>query len=613
MAEHRQPEAGAGGTIWAASARMALPWRSRAGAAALALIVGQLVWRGILLRRGYFTQDDFLMLTLGGRPLSVDLLTQDYSGHLFPGGFAIAWWHTQLAPLDWEVAVAEIVALQLLASVLAWMVLCRLLPGSWWRLPILAVYLFCPLTLWPTQWWAVAIQFLPVTIFLFVATWALLHGLQEGGRWSAPVVVGATAAGLLFQERAVLYPIVLAFVAIAYADAVGWRRIGAALRAHRGLWLTLVVLLVGYVALHRELAPIERTSPGSAAATAELVGNFVARNAVPGLVGGPWTHEARGTIVEPAIWAVVTSWVVLLVVVGLTLWRSRSAVWGWLLLLCYTLADVLLLFGGRSGPEFGAVLGLLPRYSADIVPVLMVALGLVARATAEVAAPKPEATRWRRPAVLASALVVVYVASAAVTTAAVAPSSFNEDDRDYVETLRRDLRADPRAVLFDSVPPPGVMVGWFGDRARVSTVVGTAPEAPVFDLATYSLRMADAAGRVRPLDLLETESDVRTADRTCVHKVTAGDATRVRLTGPIRKGKLVARVSYYTAATGFLTVITPGGEEMLPLREGLNTGDVVLQAPVDSLDLRLETAADAPAGVSVCVVGVVVGIPTPRP
>ena len=121
-------------TWWMAAAEALRPWRSAAGAAALVLIGGQLLWRAVILGRGYFTQDDFLMLTLGARPLSLDLLVQDYSGHLFPGGFLFAWANTHLAPLDWTLAVVEIVVLQLVASALAWLVLCRLLPGSWWRL-----------------------------------------------------------------------------------------------------------------------------------------------------------------------------------------------------------------------------------------------------------------------------------------------------------------------------------------------------------------------------------------------------------------------------------------------------------------------------------------------
>ena len=120
-------------TWWMAAAEALRPWRSAAGAAALVLIGGQLLWRAVLLGRGYFTQDDFLMLTLGAHRLALDLVLQDYSGHLFPGGFLFAWANTHLAPLDWTLAVVEIVVLQLIASALAWLVLCRLLPGSWWR------------------------------------------------------------------------------------------------------------------------------------------------------------------------------------------------------------------------------------------------------------------------------------------------------------------------------------------------------------------------------------------------------------------------------------------------------------------------------------------------
>lgn len=344
-------------TLWTAAAEALRPWRSAAGLVALALVAGQLAWRAVLLGRGYFTQDDFLMLTLGGRPMSLDLLMQNYSGHLFPGGFASAWLHTHFAPLDWTVAVVEIVMLQLVASVLAWLVLCRLLPGSWWRVPVLSTYLFCPLALWPVQWWAVAIQYLPVSIFLFLATWAMLHRLQEGSRWSGPLVVLATVAGLLFQERAVLYPVVLGFVAVAYAEAVGLRRIVVALRGHLVVWVPLVAVLLGYVVAHRELAPIASTSPGSAAASAELVGNFLARNAVPGFVGGPWADPGPSTIVIPTAWALAVAWSVLVVVVALTLRRSRSAVWGWWCLLVYTLVDAVLLFGGRTGPDFGEALG----------------------------------------------------------------------------------------------------------------------------------------------------------------------------------------------------------------------------------------------------------------
>jgi hypothetical protein len=599
-------------TVWAVLADGLRPWRSAAGVVALLLVAAQLASRTVLLERGYWTQDDYLMLTLGRAPLSVDLLMHDYSGHLFPGAMLLAWLHTHLAPLDWGVAVVEIVVLQLLAAVLAWLVLCRLLPGSWWRLPVLATYLFCPLALWPTQWWNVAIAYLPVSFFLLLATWALLHRIQEGSRWSGPVVVLATLGGLLFQERAVLYPVVLGFVAVACAEAVGLRRVVSAVRGHLVVWAPLVVLVAGYVVVHRQVAPITRTSPGSGRVAAELVGNFMARNAVPGFVGGPWT-DPGSTIVDPTTSAVVASWTVVVVLVGVTVLRSRSAVWGWLLLLAYTLADVVLLFGGRAGPDFGAAVGLIGRYSADIVPVLVVALGLVLRANA---GPAPEQTSpsrrgWPRSLPAALVLTGCYLVSSAVSTAVVAPLSYNEDDRAYVETLRADLRADPRAVVFDGAPPDNVMVAWFGDEARVSTVVGTAPEQPVFDLPTYTLRMVDADGRLRPIDLVATVSDVPTRDRKCVHHVGSDRVTQVSLADPSGSGKQVARISYYTDASGSLAVDTATGTARIPLRKDLNTADVVVEGPLDHLDMRLETTADTPADSTVCVVLVVVGFPTP--
>ena len=236
------------------------------------------------------------------------------------------------------------------------------------------------------------------------------------------------------------------------------------------------------------------------------------------------------------------------VLVGLTLRRSHSAAWGWLLLLAYTLVAVVLLFGGRTGPDLGAAVGLVPRYAGDIVPVLAVALALVTRACDGDAAENQPAsattTRRRRQLVLGTwVLAGCYLASSAVSTTVLAPYAFNVDDRAYVEALRADLRADPRAVLFDGAPPEGVMVAWFGDDARVSAVVGTAPEDPLFDLATYTMRMVDPAGRLRPIALVGTVSDVPTADRRCVHRVTADQTTQVPLAHATGSGKQVARVS----------------------------------------------------------------------
>ncbi|MCD4534824.1 hypothetical protein LRP67_12085 [Nocardioides sp. cx-169] len=603
----------------------AAPWRSAAGAVALALIAGQAVWRGVLLGRGFFTQDDYLMLRLGAEPLSWEMLTQDYSGHFFPGGFLFAWAHAHYAPLDWGVVVVEILVMQAMAAVLLWMVLCRMLPGSWSRVPLLTVGLTCPLALWPTQWWAVAIQFLPISICLLLAVWALLVHLQEGRRWALPLVLAATAGGLLFQERAALFPVVLGLVACAWSPVSGPRAILEALKSRLlTLWAPLVMLLGAYLLMHRAIAPIAATSAGSAGGGLELVGNFVFRNAVPGFVGGPWSPSVVGdSLLMPPTYAVVLAWLVAGSAVLWTVRRARPALWGWLLLAIYALVDVGLLFAGRS--MMGGLFGLIPRYAADMVPVLPVALALVVRAVLAARAPTPlPAGRPRVPrrlrelrvprlpgAVVALGLTLVYVASAGVTTASVASYSYNGEDRRYVETLRAELRDQPEVVIYDGRTPDGIMIGWFEDDARVSTMVGIAPESPVFDLPSHRMRMVDSDGRLRPIDLVASTRSRPTDNESCGYPITR-DGDAVPLDESMSGDRMVARISYYTAAQGMLRVEASGDEQAVPLRGGLNVVDLVVGGDVDALRMSLlDEAAGEQAG-TVCVVSVEVGYAVPR-
>jgi hypothetical protein len=118
-------------------------------------------------------------------------------------------------------------------------------------------------------------------------------------------------------------------------------------------------------------------------------------------------------------------------------------------------------------------------------------------------------------------------------------------------------------------------------------------------------------GRLRSINLVGTVSDVRTQDRVCVHRVTADRMTRVQLTGASGIGRQVARISYYTSASGFLAITTPEGNASLPLRPDLNVADLVVDGPIEELELGLDGPADAPPDATVCVVDVVVGFPTP--
>lgn len=562
------------------------PWQGGLGRVALVLLVLQLLWRGVLLAKGYFTQDDFLMLWLAHHPVTLASLFQDYSGHLFPGGFAIAAAQVRLAPLDWATAVLVICALQILASAMAWVVLRRLLPTGLWAPLLFGLFVFSPLTLWSTQWWAVAIQFLPVTACAFIAVWGLLRGTQDGWRRGDAVALGAVVAALLFQERGLLVPLLLAAVALAEERGGVVGRVRAALTRHLRLWASLVVVLAAYLALHVLVAPVRGTGAQGSGGFWEILKNYFLRNLLPGLAGGPWSsHNVGGRFVTPPTGLGVVTGVALLAVAAWTIWIRRAAIIGWLLLLVFAVVNCALLFGGRTGN--GPAYALVPRYTADVVPAFIVALALVVRVL-------PAAASVERTRRVVAVLSVAYLAAVIASTSALAPHYYNRHSRDFVENVRAGLSHDPRAVLYDGGVPEDVMLGWFGQDARLSTVVGVAPEEPVFDLPSGDLLGADHTGHLHRLGLVGTHQAPPNGDKRCGYKVT-NDGVDIPFGGTIRGPRSVVRLGFYSGQEGVMTLTAGDHTYQVPVGTGLQSVDVVTHGSFSDAWLQ------APEPMVVCV------------
>ncbi len=218
-------------------------WTTGAGRLAVVLLVAQACWRGAYLLRGYYVQDDFRMLQLGSsNGLTLDYLFQEYSGHMWPGDFLLAWATARIDPMSWTLTAVFLLVLQLAAGAVMWLVLSRLMGDSWLRIPVLAVFLFSPLTLWSLQWWAQAIGYLPVTLLLLCAVWALLRRIQDDWRWGSPLAVGLVLLALAFQERALLAPLVLGGVALIIGEGPPLPRLRATLLSYWRLWAALAVV-----------------------------------------------------------------------------------------------------------------------------------------------------------------------------------------------------------------------------------------------------------------------------------------------------------------------------------------------------------------------------------
>lgn len=583
-------------------------WAGPAGIAAVVVLAIQLVWRTVYLAQGYFTQDDFLMLSLGGTsPMSLSYLWQDYAGHLWPGAFVIAFIEARVAPLSWPAAYVPIVVMQLGAGVLMWMLLSRLLGPRWERLPLLAVFCFSPLTLWATQWWAVAITLLPLELCSLGASLSYLRWKSDGKVWGLRLVPVLAATGLLFQERGMLIPLVVLTVAVISYPAPGvWRRFTGTLRSDPRLWSGLAAIVIGYLLLHLWLAPVQATG-GGRRGDVDLVSNFLFRNVTPGLFGGPWTGVVLPGAVIPPSWVVVLSVGLLGALIASTLvYGGTTAHVAWLVLMAYGVMDVALLFGGRA--QYGSAFGLLPRYAADMMPVLVIALAGAVRDLRTPAWVSTRITRVHTPARRGLACVLVtiaYTGSAAITTHLMAPDLYNTQARLYVQNLSDDLSQQPSVVLYDSTVPDDVMISWFGSNDRVSTVYGLASRAPKFDVPSEQMRIVDSTGHVREIDFVDPVSAMPGPSTDCGYNVTLNPLL-IAMQSPLPLGKNVMQLGYYTNAND-VAVLRAGTKTVkFPVFPGLHSVHIVLDTAFENFTVRLSRTA-----ATLCLAAATAGVPKP--
>lgn len=579
-------------------------WRGAQGLAALGILLVTAVVRGWLLAGSYFNQDDFYMTGRAAESdLTLDYLTRDFAGHVNPLQQLTLWLVAHGAPYRWPVLVVGILLVNLLAVVLMWLILTRLLPGRWARVGLLAVFAWTPLTLVSTLWWSASMFLWPHVVCSLAAVWLLVRWKQEG----RPVrhllaILLVTAIGLLWHERAVLIPPLVFGVAVALADrATGWRKVTAALRDHAWLWGSMVALLGGFLFAHSRLTEVV----GGETDADKLLGvtwSFLGRSAVPGLAGGPWTGEVNGGAVVPAAWVTVVSLLLAALVLVLLLRGGGPARrWALAVLLGYVAADTALLLSGRAA--FGSVIGLDPRYSADIPHAAVLCAALALRGGPAGLGLARLADLRRRRLVVAG-LVAAYAVAAGFGTALLVPHFQNKDDRAFVEAYRGDLALDPTVVVFDELAPAELVLPLVGDDSRFSHIFGPLPENPAFDEPSPRLRMIGPDGHLRPLVFDGTVDAPPGPDGDCGYEIT-GIRKDVPFVLPV-EGRLALRVQYYTQAEATVTVEAGDWSDEFLARRGPNEVWLVLPdlpGTVPSVDLTSD--GDEP----VCVTDVAVGLP----
>jgi hypothetical protein len=451
-------------------------------------------------------------------------------------------------------------------------------------------------------------------LFMLLATLYFLRLHDRAGRPGLDLALcsAAVVVGLLWHERAILTIAVLAGVAFARSPRRGWRRIPDALARSWFLWIPLAVITASYLALHRALTTVPAQA-GSLRSRWDIVDAFVLRNTVPGLVSGPWQARTVGGAIVPEQWVVAVAAAIVLVLAVLILRRGGPARYAAALaLVAYVTADVLLLLLGSAG--FGEIIGPDPRYTGDVVgaAVLFLAIAL------EGSPPFPDGRasggwagwvrRLRVPgAAIAIGSSLAYLGGSIVTTASLAPTYDNAEDRVFMTNLRTDLAGDPDQVLLDRPVPADILLPLLGDEALLSSVLAPLPEHPVFDRPTAHLRQVADDGRLVEARLVPVASAAPGPDGQCGYAVSAR-ATQIDLQAPVPLSgqRTIVRLEAFTARAADYEVYVGRWSTRFHVLRGPQLVWVVVPAAAGPYQALILKGAGAS---TLCVAHAVAGLP----
>jgi hypothetical protein len=585
------------------------------------VIALQLAVYALVALPGSFYLDDIAATSsAAGSDLDWSYLRGPAGHHLAPAATTWVWLQGHLMPLEHTNAVLITLALQAVVT----FALARLLRSLVGPRPLallpLVLYALTPLSLPTFAWWIQSVCLLPVHLSIIGATHQHLAYLRSR-RLRHAVGAGAWVLfGLLFWEKAalaVVLPVLLTLVC--FTSGPGLRaRVVSLLRPWPG-WVALALPPVAFAAVYsqQDRQPARAVSLGE---VGRLLWDSSTHMVGPSLLGGPWrwtTKEFYG-IARPTGGQVVVSGLLLLLLVGVSLLRRRQAWRGWLLLVLYVPASLAPVAAGRLA-QYGVVVGRDSRYLTDIAVAAAVALALVllpVRTGPD--EPPAVAAPGRRvgPALLAGALVVAFLASAAVSTVRFAERWHENPSGDYLARLQQDLQATPGSdALYDGPLPVDVLSPFYAPNNQLSALLRQLPGQARFQDGLVPLKVVRPDGHVVAGRLQVAARSQPGPDGSCGYAVKPdGPAVHVPLDRSVYD--FVARTArvelLLSAPTRVRVDATSGGERrrvgddrVLPR----GPAAVVAQVPGGDLD-GLDIGGLAP-GAYACVLSVTVGTPVP--
>lgn len=579
----------------------------------LGLLAVHLLFWGWALFPSYFYGDDYAMLYQARDGLSLDYLAEPYGIHIMPFGRVIVSLVGATGVLNWPVAAAITLIMQVLAGLSCLWMLITLFGRRWGVLGLYAVFLTCAIATPAQMWWVAALNQVPQQIAICLAVGAWVNYLRSRRILWLAISMAATLFGIAsYVKSALILPLLAGLLLAYFVSGSPRQRVTTAVRRY---WPGLVGAgVVGLALVWAYTQSVQEV--GSSSGKSDpwgLADTMLISGLGTGVLGGPWRWWEPNppvALADPPLILTHLSWIALAAIAGYLALRRQRTGRAWLLFAGYSLGSFLLLAGSRA-QVVGAIAGMEFRYLTDTAVIFPLCLGLASMRLLDA----PESSIPRAPAVLrirvpprAIAAATVLVALSGLINTGIYVRYWHTDNlsQTYVDNLRNGA-ADGRLDLADAVVPEVVIPRPAYPENLISSLSSLLDEDIHFPKATAKLGVLDDQGIPRVALIGEGPRGRSGPVDGCGWQLkNAAEELTIPLTSETFAFEWWVRLGYLSSSSSPVTI--QGGESTVTadLHSGLNSLYVRLQGPFDEISI---TGLDD--GVTLCVDIVEVGDPLP--
>jgi hypothetical protein len=598
---------------------------SREQLALSVLVVGQAVWLGFVMMRGWYSAADLPNLAFAnGRSLDWEYLTSTLGGHFGVAQRLVYWLLNRAAPLEWWVTVVIRVVFQALTTVLLWRLFRALVGARPWLWIVLVGYASSPFLV-------PGMAALNSGLGLGISQACLVGALLAQVRYTrerrlvdAGVVALLVLVMLAFAQGAFPTLVILPILSFVFLQQGRWRdRVRGGLRLWRG-WLVLAVALAIFAGLYQAG---DYNSPSSQFTVRDglwLAGQAWLKVLGPALVGGPWDFvtfpQQWSAYANPPVVMLVLGQVAL---VGLIVLSVRRA--GWLALVAWfipvwTAVACLVLVGIGRWQFLGELIPSILRYSY-YVPValalgIVLAFGANQSASQTVSRSRPTWFDEPRRRALVRGSVALLVVSSVFSTIGFARPFWDNPARSYTATLLRSVaERSPGVQLHDTQLPEAVVPSI--SKMYVSDLVELGGASAEFGGQSHNRLVVNQLGGIVPAKFVQVADFTGPRQKGCGIYVHGVGTTRIPLATVSTTKQWFLQFNVYQPQANLvtMTVLDQDGDE-IPVA----SGSTVLNLTGELVVLHRRLGSGRPAFIelisidprtSFCLVHTYVGVPLP--